>query len=105
MRPVPVSVARSLGADFVIAVDISNSPKSNKTENRLDELLQTFDIMSQTINQYELPGADVTVKPDISKINQTNLMGRHLAVLEGEKAAAAIMPGLKAKLAKLRKEH
>lgn len=102
VKPVPVSVARSLGADFVIAVDISNAPQGNKTENRSEELLQAFDIMSQAINRYELPNADVVVRPDISKINQTNLTGRHLAVLEGEKATAAMLPDLKAKLAKMR---
>lgn len=101
VRPVPVSVARSLGADFVIAVDISSSPQDNKIEDRYDEFLQTFDITSQTINRYELPGADVVIHPDISKIDQTNLTGRHRAVLEGEKAANAQLPELKAKLKKL----
>jgi len=100
-RPVPVSVARSLGADFVIAVDISSNPQNNKIEDRYDELLQTFDITSQTINRYELPGADIVIRPDISKIDQTNLTGRHRAVLEGEKAADAQLPELKAKLKEL----
>lgn len=101
VRPVPVSVARALGADFVIAVDISSSPQNNKIEDRYDELLQTFDITSQTINRYELPGADIVIHPDTSKIDQTNLTGRHRAVLEGEKAANAQLPELKVKLKEL----
>ncbi len=101
VKPVPVSVARSLDADFVIAVDISSNPQNNKIEDRYDELLQTFDITSQTINRYELPGADVVIRPDTSKIDQTNLTGRHQAVLEGEKAANSKLPELKAKLKEL----
>ncbi|MFA5171374.1 MAG: patatin-like phospholipase family protein [Sulfuriferula sp.] len=102
VRPVPVSVARSLGADFVIAVDISNKPKNNTTSSTIDVLLQTFDIMSQTINRYELPKADIVIRPRTQDIDVSNLDGRHLAVLEGEKAAAAMMPELKAKLEKIR---
>lgn len=103
VRPVPISEARALGADFVIAVDISNKPKSNTTASTLDVLMQTFDIMSQTINRYELPQADIVIRPRTQDIDVSNLDGRHMAVLEGEKAAAAIMPELKAKLEKLRK--
>lgn len=103
VRPVPVSEARALGADFVIAVDISNKPKSNTTASTLDILMQTFDIMSQSINRYELPKADIVIRPRTEGIDVSNLDGRHIAVLEGEKAAAAIMPELKAKLDKLRK--
>lgn len=101
VKPVPVSVARSLGANFIIAVDISTRPQNASIQNRPEELLQTFSIMSQTINRYELQGADIVIRPDTSIIDQTNLTGLHQAVLEGEKAADAKLPELKAKLKKL----
>jgi len=103
VRPVPASEARALGADFVIAVNISNQPQNNKTETTVDVLMQTFDIMSQTINRYELVNADVVIRPVTKEIAQGNLDDRHLAILEGEKAVAAILPELKARLEKLRK--
>lgn len=105
VKPVPVSEARAMGADFVIAVNISNPPRNNKTESTVEVLLQTFDIMSQTINRYELASADVVVRPVIREIAQDSLEDRHLAILEGEKAVAAILPELKAKLEALRKPH
>jgi len=101
VKPVPVSEARALGADFVIAVDISNKPENNSTESTSDVLMQTFDIMSQTINRYELPKADVVIRPITKSIDQGSLDDRHSAILEGEKAAAAAMPEIKAKLQKL----
>ena len=94
-----------MGADFVIAVNISNQPQNNKTETTLDVLMQTFDIMSQTINRYELANADVVIRPVTKEIAQDSLDDRHLAILEGEKAVAAILPELKAKLEKLRKSR
>jgi len=102
VEPVPVSEARAMGADFVIAVNISNKPKNNPTETTVDILMQSFDIMSQTINQYELLNADIVIRPVTRDIGQGNLDDRHLAILEGEKAVAAILPELKAKLARLR---
>jgi len=103
VKPVPVSEARALGADFVIAVNISNQPQNNKTETTVDVLMQTFDIMSQTINRYELANADVVIRPVTREIAQDSLDDRHLAILEGEKAVAVMLPELNAKLERLRK--
>lgn len=102
VRPVPVFEARALGADFVIAVNISSLPQNNRTDTTVEVLMQTFDIMSQTINRYELANADIVIRPFTREIAQSNLDDRHLAILEGEKAVAAILPELKARLAKLR---
>jgi NTE family protein len=102
VRPVPVSVARSLGADFAIAVDISSDPVNTRVNDRVDELLQTFNIMIKAINRYELSGADIVIRPNTSNIDQTTLNGRHQAVLEGEKAARDKLPELIGKLKKLR---
>lgn len=102
VSPVPVSTARALGADFVIAVNISNLPQNNRTDTTVDVLMQSFDIMSQTINRYELTSADIVIRPVTREIAQGNLDDRHLAILEGEKAVAAILSELKAKLEKLR---
>lgn len=100
VSPVPVRVARSLGADFVIAVDISDKPVNNKTESSIEVLLQTFNIMGQSISRYELKEADIVIRPVTPGISATDFKDRHMAVLEGEKAVAAILPELKEKLAK-----
>jgi len=102
VSPVPVRIARSLGADFIIAVDISAKPQFGKTRSTIDVLLQTFSIMGQTISQRELPEADIVIRPHTPELRTTDFQDRHLAVLEGEKAVAAILPELKARLAKLR---
>jgi NTE family protein len=105
VKPVPVSEARTLGADFVIAVDISNKPENNPIASTTDVLMQTFDIMSQSINRYELTKADVVIRPVTKDIEQGTLDSRHTAILEGEKAATAAMPQIKSKLEKLRESR
>jgi NTE family protein len=100
--PVPAQSARGMGADFVIAVDISHVGSRGKLTGTLDVLLQTFAIMGHAISRHELEDADVVIRPKTAAVSSTDFEDRHLAILEGEKAAAAIMPELKAKLAKAR---
>jgi NTE family protein len=99
VSPVPVKVARGLGADIVIAVDISNRPGDRPVADTIDLLLRTFTIMGNAIADEELKDADVVIKPDISKVSATDFQSRHLAVLEGERAGQAAIPELKRKLA------
>lgn len=98
VSPVPAMVARELGATFVIAVDISARPHNARVQSTLDVLLQTFSIMGQSISRHEATSADVVIRPAVAELPTTDFQGRHRAVLEGEKAAAAIMAELKQKL-------
>ncbi len=100
--PVPAQSARAMGADFVIAVDISNVSRREKLSGTLDILLQTFAIMGHSISRHELEDADVVIRPTTAAVSSTDFQDRHLAILEGEKAAAAVMAELKAKLARAR---
>lgn len=105
VAPVPSSVARSLGADFVIAVDISDRPQDRSTAGISDILWQTFSIFVTTINRQEQSSADIIVRPVTSGLPSTDVSGRNKAVLEGEKAVAKILPELKAKLAILNEQR
>jgi len=102
VSPIPVRAARSLGADFVIAVDISVNPRDARTSSTLDVLLQTFAIMGQSIGRYEKAEADIVIRPVTTDLPATDFAGRHRAVLEGEKAAAVAMVDIKDRLARLR---
>ena len=105
VAPVPSSVARTMGADFVIAVDISDRPQDRSTAGITDILWQTFSIFVQTINRQEQASADIIVRPVTFGLPSSDVSGRNKAVLEGEKAVAKILPELKAKLAILNETH
>jgi len=96
--PVPVKVARSMGADIVIAVDISAKPKYGKIEGLTDILLQAFGIMGQSIRNQELPDADILIKPATGTFGSSDFTQKHLAILEGEKAAQEALPLIRQKL-------
>lgn len=100
VSPVPVKAARSLGADIIIAVDISERPSGKRNQGTLDVLLDTISIMGNTIARVELAGADVIVRPNIRGLASTNFQNRNEAIIEGERAGLAAVPLVKAALDK-----
>ena len=98
VAPVPVKYVREMGADFIIAVNISTQADTQATTSSLDVLMQTFSIMGQRINHFELKEADIVITPALGKMGSADFNGRNLAILAGEQAAAAVMPQIKAKL-------
>jgi NTE family protein len=98
VSPVPVRFARQMGADFVIAVNISAQPDAQPSSSSVDVLLQTFAIMGQSINTYELKDADVVIQPPLGSMKGSDFPGRNLAILAGEQAAVAMMPEIRQKL-------
>ncbi len=102
VSPVAVDAARRLGADIVIAVDISGNGESPRPTGTLSTILQSIGIMHGKISSQQLQRADVVVKPKVGKIGSSDFSRRHDAVLEGERAASAALPDIKAAIARRR---
>ena len=98
VAPVPVRFARQMGADVVIAVDISSPPEANAASDTLQILLQTFAIMGKSINQYELKEADIVVRPSLTGLKSADFSARQRAIDSGRAAMLAALPALKAKI-------
>ena len=99
VSPVPVRAARKMGADLVIAVDISSPPEGNLTGGTLDILLQTFSIMGKSINTFELKDADVLVRPALTGISSADFGARKRSIEAGRQAMLQAMPQLRAAIA------
>ncbi len=98
VAPVPVRFARDMGADFIIAVNISTQTDAQAAISSMEVILQTFSIMGQRINQFELKDADVVIQPSLGLMKGNDFAGRNQAILAGEQAAFAVMAQLKQKL-------
>lgn len=98
VSPVPVSQARKMGADFVIAVNISAQPDAQPASGTFEVLLQTFAIMGQSLNQYELRQADVVIRPELATMKGSDFHNRSVAIVAGEKAATAALGEIRRKL-------
>ncbi|MBT2119249.1 patatin-like phospholipase family protein [Dyella sp. LX-66] len=101
VSPVPVDATRQLGADLVIAVDISSKADGSNPQGMLGVVGQSISIMGQKLGEQELARADVVIRPKVNQIGATDFEQKNQAILEGERAAMAAMPAIKAKLATL----
>ena len=102
VSPVPVDAARQLGADFVIAVDISTRITGKTPENLLGVVNQSITIMGQKLGEQELARADVIIRPKVNDIGPVDFEQRARAIVEGEKAALAALPQIRLKLEQMR---
>jgi NTE family protein len=101
VSPVPVRFARQMGADLVVAVDITSPPEGNATGDALRMLLQTFAIMGRSINRFELRDADIVLRPRLAGVGSSDFTARQRAVQAGRDAATALLPALRSRIAAL----
>jgi len=99
VAPVPVRQARDMGANFVIAVDISSDPEGNPSGDTFQILMQTFAIMGKSINTLALKDADFVVRPALSGVKSADFGARMRSIEAGKAAMRLMLPSLKAKLA------
>ncbi|BCB96510.1 patatin [Dissulfurispira thermophila] len=104
VSPVAVDAARRMGADIVIAVDISADIANIQPESTIETILQSISIMYSRISNVQLSKADVVIKPKVGYIGSADFNKRHEAILEGEKAAMEALPKINAIIAKLKQE-
>ena len=100
VSPVPVRYARQMGADLVLAVDISSPPEGNKAADMLQILLQTFTIMGKSINGFELRDADVVVRPALNNVGSAAFGERRRSIEAGRAAMLQSLPQLRDLLAR-----
>lgn len=103
VSPVPVRAARRMGAQVVLAIDITSPPDSSGSEGTLAVLLQTASIMGKSINAFELKEADVVIRPDLRAVSSADFSSRKKAIEAGRRAMLELLPQLRAAI--LAKTH
>jgi NTE family protein len=70
---VPVSPLREMGAELIIAVDLSSRHSKHPPENLIEILMRSFMMMSHTVTGYQLKDADIIISPDLSEFNVVDI--------------------------------
>jgi len=104
VNPLPVDVAKKYGADVVIAVDITNGVDATIPTTTMETIMKSIGIMYNRISQLPVSQADVVIRPKVGFVGSADFSRRNEAILEGEKAATATMPAIRAIVDKLRQE-
>ncbi|MFC2056110.1 patatin-like phospholipase family protein [Chloroflexota bacterium] len=100
VNPVPVSVVKAMGADFIIAVNvIPHRETPGKTEpNLFTVVMQTLYISSYQFIQASLEGADIVIEPKVDEIGYADFHHARECILQGELAAKKAIPEIKRRL-------
>ena len=104
ISPVAVEAAKRLGADVVIAVDISSGVERTQPEGTIETILQAINIMYSKLGSIQASQADVVIRPKVSHIGSADFSKKHEAILEGEKAAIEALPQIMNIITQLRQE-
>ncbi|MEO6278255.1 patatin-like phospholipase family protein [Roseateles sp.] len=99
VSPVPVRFAREMGAQLIIAVDITSPPEKDPPGDAFRMLMQTFSIMGRSINSFELRDADVLVRPRLDGMASGDFTARRRAIQAGRDAALAVLPLIRQRIA------
>lgn len=108
VNPVPVSLARAMEADFVIAVDLnsnlvgryaraSGGSKPSRRPGMIDVLTNSINIMSERITRSRLAGepAEVVIQPRLGELGLVEYHRGVEAIAEGRAAAELMIPQIK----------
>ncbi|HET7628810.1 MAG TPA: patatin-like phospholipase family protein [Bacillales bacterium] len=99
---VPVSAAKQMGADVVIAVDVSSFKGSSEVHSIFDVIMQTIDIMQEEMVRLHEMEADVMIKPPLGSYNSRTFTNVAEMIKLGEEEARKHLPEIEAALSKRR---
>ena len=109
VTPVPVSLLKRMGADFIIAVNVIPDVDSRvelaneghteaKAPNIFSVIMQIINIPIYRVVEYSLSGADVVIEPQVASIGHFDFHRTQECILQGELATQASVLEIKRQL-------
>lgn len=99
VNPVPADVARSMGAEVVVAVSIPPLTRSTVPANPVAIAYQAVTIMSAEIGRLRAREADVVITPDVGDVAYDDFTQKKRLIAAGEDAAREALPLIRAAIA------
>ncbi|WP_338451945.1 patatin-like phospholipase family protein [Niallia oryzisoli] len=84
---VPVSVVKEMGADIVIAVDVSRVKTNADISTIYDVIMQSLDIMQMELVEYRQIASDIMIKPRVEEYSSRAFTNIDEMILKGEEEA------------------
>jgi NTE family protein len=95
---IPISVARAMGAELVIAVDISENVINFNVSNLVDVVLQSVNIMFRENVGYKKKEADVLIAPGVGNVGTLDFTQKKRCMQAGIEAAQKAIPEIREKI-------
>lgn len=98
--PVPVTVARELGAQFVVAVDVTFPPEQADLKDPFDALYQAFSILTRRLAFQDRAKADLVIEPKLPIHDDMSPATIAALIASGREAASKSIEALRRLFAK-----
>ena len=95
VNPTPIDVARRMGADIVIAVDLAHAGLIGTVSNIFDVIIQSIDIMERELFKHRQHHCDILIRPDVAHISPSSFEAMDECVALGEQATTMVIPAIK----------
>jgi NTE family protein len=95
---VPVDVARKMGADIVIAVDLGDGMQEAQVNNIFDAIVQSLYLAARQNSEAKLKQADVVIRPKLANAGLMDFSRKKELLALGVQAAEQALPAIRAKL-------
>lgn len=92
---IPVSTVRDMGADIVLAVDVSPLPPREKINTIFDVIMQSIEILQQELVQNRELTSDLLMQPDVSGFSSRTFTDTEKIILAGEVEAKKYVDEIK----------
>ncbi|TYR82617.1 patatin family protein [Priestia megaterium] len=96
---IPVSVAREMGADIVIAVDVSKAKRNAEISSIFDVILQSLDILQDELVTNRAVASDIMIRPQVEAFSSRAFTNIQEIIEIGERAAYEQLPSIKQAIA------
>jgi len=93
LSTVPVRVARAMGADVVVAVDVRHEAPACVTTRRGAMERARWAVVEHLVSE-ELSGADLVIRPYIGDVHSLDFRKTLHCIAAGQRAATQVLPGL-----------
>ncbi len=100
LNSVPADVVRGMGADYVIAVDLNDSPLDETVvpKNIVEVVFRSFMIMMRTGTNQGARSADLLIRPDLEGFSYIDMSRKEELIERGENAMLRGVPKIARKL-------
>jgi NTE family protein len=95
---VPVSVVGEMGADLVIAVDVSSSKGQSDVHSIFDVIMQSIDIMQHEMVRFHEMTADVMIKPQVKQFSSKSFTNVKEIITIGQEETKKNIPLIRSAL-------
>ncbi len=91
---VPVSVVREMGADLIIAVDVSHVKKNEEITSIFDVIMQSIDIMQDELVRNREIASDIMIRPHVENFSSRAFTNIDEIIRIGEEEAILSLPNI-----------